>query len=324
MYKILGGDGREYGPVTAETLRQWINEGRANALTQIKPEGATAWQALSSLPELADIFGAPPAGSPPSIGAFSTDPAAATGVHDGDYELDIGGCIGRSFEVFKANMGPMLLATLIYFGVIFALGLFGAIPFIGLLFSLASWIIGGPLLGGFYHVVLQAARRRPVNPGEVFIGFSERFGQLFLGQIVPGLLVAACMVPIAVVFFIGAFPALQSQQEPSTGAVIATGVAALILMPVIIWLSMNWLFTLLLIVDKRLDFWTAMKTSWRQVMRHWWTLFGLSIVVGLISMAGLLACCVGLLFTLPIAIGAIVQAYETMFTPRAAQPGQGA
>ena len=47
MYKILGGDGREYGPVTAETLRQWISEGRANALTQIKPEGATAWQALS-------------------------------------------------------------------------------------------------------------------------------------------------------------------------------------------------------------------------------------------------------------------------------------
>ena len=31
MYKILGGDGKEYGPVLADTLRQWVREGRANA-----------------------------------------------------------------------------------------------------------------------------------------------------------------------------------------------------------------------------------------------------------------------------------------------------
>jgi hypothetical protein len=53
MYKILGGDGKEYGPVTTETLRQWMAEGRANAQTQVQPEGTTGWVALGSLPEFA-------------------------------------------------------------------------------------------------------------------------------------------------------------------------------------------------------------------------------------------------------------------------------
>lgn len=57
MYKIFGGDGKEYGPITTETLRQWIAEGRANAETQVLPEGAPAWVALGTLPEFADAFG---------------------------------------------------------------------------------------------------------------------------------------------------------------------------------------------------------------------------------------------------------------------------
>jgi len=51
MYKILGGDGKEYGPISAETLRQWMAEGRANAQTQVQPEGGTGWVALGTLPE---------------------------------------------------------------------------------------------------------------------------------------------------------------------------------------------------------------------------------------------------------------------------------
>lgn len=56
MYKILGGDGKEYGPVTAETLRQWVNEGRASGQTQVRGEGSSAWVALASLPEFAALF----------------------------------------------------------------------------------------------------------------------------------------------------------------------------------------------------------------------------------------------------------------------------
>ena len=71
MYKIIGADQKEYGPVTAEQLRQWLAEGRVSAQTQVMPEGATEWKALGSLPEFAGaapgpvpvLTAAPPAGA---------------------------------------------------------------------------------------------------------------------------------------------------------------------------------------------------------------------------------------------------------------------
>jgi uncharacterized membrane protein len=52
MYKIIGADGKEYGPITTEQLRQWVAEGRANAQTKVLPEGATEWKSLAEFPEL--------------------------------------------------------------------------------------------------------------------------------------------------------------------------------------------------------------------------------------------------------------------------------
>jgi len=77
MYKILGGDGKEYGPISADTVRQWVNEGRANAETQVQPEGAS-WIALGQLPEFAPLFNTPPIppGAPGTIGAMAGAPSA--------------------------------------------------------------------------------------------------------------------------------------------------------------------------------------------------------------------------------------------------------
>jgi len=53
MYKIIGADGREYGPVSAPDLRRWIAEGRVNAQSQLRIESGTDWRPLGSFPELA-------------------------------------------------------------------------------------------------------------------------------------------------------------------------------------------------------------------------------------------------------------------------------
>jgi hypothetical protein len=73
MYRIIGADGRAYGPATAEQLRQWIAEGRANAQTQTLADGAREWKPLGALPEFAGHF-APP--TPPVIGPLR--PGTAT------------------------------------------------------------------------------------------------------------------------------------------------------------------------------------------------------------------------------------------------------
>jgi hypothetical protein len=71
MYKIIGGDGREYGPVSPEQLRQWITEGRANAQTLTQAEGGTGWIPLASFPELASALGGaiPPVAATPPVAA---------------------------------------------------------------------------------------------------------------------------------------------------------------------------------------------------------------------------------------------------------------
>jgi len=64
MYKIIGSDGNEYGPVSAEQLKIWIAENRVEKTTPVKPEGRTDWVFLEALPEFAPAFMPPPSGAP--------------------------------------------------------------------------------------------------------------------------------------------------------------------------------------------------------------------------------------------------------------------
>jgi TM2 domain-containing membrane protein YozV len=65
MYKIIGLDGNEYGPVSAAQLQQWIQLGRVGSQTRVRLEGTDEWKPLSSYPEF-DVPGgaAPPLLSP--------------------------------------------------------------------------------------------------------------------------------------------------------------------------------------------------------------------------------------------------------------------
>jgi hypothetical protein len=56
MYFIIGGDTKEYGPVSADDIRQWVAEGRLNAQSLAKSDGDTAWRTLASFSEFADAF----------------------------------------------------------------------------------------------------------------------------------------------------------------------------------------------------------------------------------------------------------------------------
>ena len=64
-YKIIGDDGKQYGPVTGEQLRQWISEGRAESRTPVFVEGAKDWTFVGLLPEFANWF--PTTAAPPTI-----------------------------------------------------------------------------------------------------------------------------------------------------------------------------------------------------------------------------------------------------------------
>jgi hypothetical protein len=71
MFKIIGADQKEYGPVSTAQIRQWITDGRLNASTRAQREGGGDWQPLSAFEEFADIF--QPAGA---TSAPAADPSA--------------------------------------------------------------------------------------------------------------------------------------------------------------------------------------------------------------------------------------------------------
>jgi hypothetical protein len=68
MYKIIGADQKEYGPVSADQLRQWIAEGRVNSQTKVQAADATEWKAMAEIPEFAGVLPkAPPPAPTPSV-----------------------------------------------------------------------------------------------------------------------------------------------------------------------------------------------------------------------------------------------------------------
>ncbi|MBI2838212.1 MAG: DUF4339 domain-containing protein [Acidobacteria bacterium] len=273
MYRIIGSDGKEYGPITAEVLMQWIEQGRINARTMARKEDSGEWLPLSSFPELSGMLASSAVRvplAPPVPPGGSVDPTArAKEIISRGYQVDIGDCIGRGWALVKGDFWPivgvnallwvtMVLANLVYAGI----------------------VVNGPLLGGLYYFFLKRVRGQQSGVNEAFAGFSLAFLQLFLGQLVSGLL---------------------------------GGIGLILCLLPGIYLLVAWSFTLMLIVDKRMEFWPAMELSRQVVTAKWWSIFGLLIVSGLLNLAGMLALCVGVFVTAPIATAAMVYAYEDIF-----------
>ncbi|HEX4264620.1 MAG TPA: GYF domain-containing protein [Verrucomicrobiae bacterium] len=78
MFKIIGADQKEYGPISAEQIRQWIIDGRLNAQTRAQSDGGE-WQTLSAFPEFADVLRPATAGAPPPPLGSAPAPMAMPG-----------------------------------------------------------------------------------------------------------------------------------------------------------------------------------------------------------------------------------------------------
>jgi uncharacterized membrane protein len=331
-YTIIGGDGKQYGSISEDDLRKWIAEGRLNAQSQAKAEGDVEFRALSTFPEFADAL---------KIQSAPTETYAPSAISGGwlerDYELDIGGCVSSGWNLLKNNFGTlfvsfviMLVISMVFGGLLN--GIFSLLPqkmevvrqIVHLLVITALAPIMGPLTAGVYYLFIRAHRGQAINIGEMFIGFQKNFRELFLGYLVVTLVIGVCMIPYNVVNDLKVSGILEQMRHAQPTevqnlaaqlwpALFSTLPVLLICLIPITYLSVNWQFTLPLIIDKQIPFWTAMKTSWKMVHKHWWLVFGLVLIVGLVSIAGVLVCCIGVLFTIPVGIATLMYAYETIF-----------
>lgn len=81
MYKIIGVNGQQYGPVGTEEIRRWIAENRVNAQTHVQAEGTLDWKPLGSLAEFAsELKAVPPPMTPPPANASRASNKIPAGV----------------------------------------------------------------------------------------------------------------------------------------------------------------------------------------------------------------------------------------------------
>ena len=244
MFKMIGGDGREYGPVTADQLRLWILDHRANGQTMVQPAGSTGWVPLGSLAEFSEALASAaqahglPAPTPPPVAAEAEAPAtlAPAATPEAGGELHIFDCLGRGWMLLQRHFLLIAGAALLVWGVqtLSALG--------GCAGGLVSLAVSGPLYGGLSVLVLALIRGRPTGVGDLFACFGERF------------------LPCLAVWL---FTEILSQLG-----------LALCLLPGI-FLSVVWAFSLPLAADRGLSFGLAIGTSWRTVVPRFFTVLGL-------------------------------------------------
>lgn len=90
MFTIIGGDGKEYGPVTTDQVRSWITAGRANLDTRARAVGTEEWRRLGDYAEFSPGGLPPPlvGGVPEFAGQPLTTPASfSPAVTSSDLEL---------------------------------------------------------------------------------------------------------------------------------------------------------------------------------------------------------------------------------------------
>ena len=162
MFKIIGADGRQYGPVGADQLRQWIAQRRANEQTLVQVEGSVNWKRLGEFPE----FNQP---APPVTVSAPTFPPKTNGMAIAGLTMGIVGmtigwlCCGPLFSVLGIVFSSIGLSQInrdparqtgqgVAIGglVLSVLSLIAAIGF-GLLFAVRGFLPGRHLFSWRYH-----------------------------------------------------------------------------------------------------------------------------------------------------------------------------
>lgn len=146
----------------------------------------------------------------------------------------------------------------------------------GLLSSVVPIVLQGPMAAGFHIFCMKKLLGRRADFADLFTGFS-----FFVPTLVASLLIT---IFVSVGFMFCILP----------GIVLAA----------------MYQFTYLFIVDKRLDFWPAMQASYEIFKRDYVGFSLFVLAMGLLNLAGILLCIVGVLFTIPITMAAVTVAYR--------------
>ena len=189
-------------------------------------------------------------------------------------EVDFGGWIEKGFALWKQDIVTLAVVALIVF-VVSAFSLF---------------ILTGPMMVGLFMIIFALHDKTQPKPqiGDVFKGF-----EMFAPSLVLFLILFGVGLATSVFNFI-----------PHIGRFI--GMLASLCVQTIVMFA--WAF----LVDKKMAPVDAVKASFEVVKDNFFPFLGLNLVAGIIGSIGVIACCIGVFVTLPIAFCINVVAYRAI------------
>lgn len=190
---------------------------------------------------------------------------------------NLGVAFSSGWDVYKNNFGPLFLGMLI----------------VCLLGAVTCGICAAPLICGLFMMILKFLRNSEPKPtaGNVMDGF-QKFGAAFLSVLVIGIISFAVEAIVCQIPFVGIV----------LSYIISVAMSA----------ASTW--SLLLVADKNATFGEAIGTSVQLMTKGpFWGFVLVSFVAGIVGALGIVACGIGVLFTMPLAMCIMVAAYEEAY-----------
>jgi len=166
-------------------------------------------------------------------------------------------------------------------------------------------IIGGPLVFGFVRVIQKRYQGQPAEIGDIFQGFQD-----FSKGLVTILLLFVCGIAVWIPLFI---VNLILHFVPILGPLVA----GLLTFATMLLVQAALFFVIQIAALSPVQPMDAIKQSIRFFVANLGPMILLALVTMVIAMAGVVACGVGIFFTVPLALIIEVVAYNEYFLPHA-------
>ncbi len=210
------------------------------------------------------------------------------------YDFQIGELIGEAWQRTKGTKGIIIGGFLVFYAVMMvasfvlggALGVFGIggegslTAVVGeLLVGVLASALAYPFMAGINMVGIRRAADQPVSFNEIF-GHFDRTLPLVITAILMTLLIYLGMLLLII-------PGL--------------------------YLAVAYMLAVPLVVERGLSPWQAMEVSRKAISQHWFKVFGLFLLLGLITLVSIIPLGIGLVWSIPLFVIAMGVLYRTIF-----------
>ncbi len=219
----------------------------------------------------------------------ATDQGSLESALAGDYDFSIGELLGEAWRRTDGVKMPINIGLSIYFVVYlfaallvpFALSGFTLTmePAAQLTGTLLNMLIGYPLMAGVMMMGVFHAAGRPVTVAMTW---------QYLPKMLPIFFLMLVMMLLVMLGFV------------------------LLVLPGI-YLSIAYMFAMLLVIDHGMGVWEALETSRKAVTAHWFKVFGVMLVMGLVIFVSMLPLGIGLIWTIPMCYVLMGLLYQRIF-----------